>query len=360
MENSLEQERLKSRDNEFADTDTDFSEDDQPENRDRAPAASPFEAQDELDAAERVVKFLEIGRTVGFRLPFSSQLKHDTEAQFPEDAAFYMQATKSQNRVLRSYFFMRVSGIIAFAGFIYAYLLVASEYFAESMLPATAALPGMPDKPTLLVALAAAIGVAAIGVLIRFTLRYLFFLGINTTAHRLGFLINQQISDINTRVTECCAYSQVRRGAGAWADRGKKWIKVAIWNAKRAEYLDRFSSTVGWLVRLYVTAMELVANAIMIFIGAVAAIKIFSLGSGSDPVATFLFIALLAVTIVWGWIIAFRRSDDFWTQEIRDEIVAAQKSSPHYFDQISSVTENLIEMIVANERNPSSRHAETS
>ncbi|MEL6371579.1 MAG: hypothetical protein AAFR03_12775 [Pseudomonadota bacterium] len=327
--------------------------------------ADQFEAQGELDSANQMIRANEVGRTAGFVFPFSSQLKRDTARQFEADKLFYRTATKTQFKVLAYYFGMRASGLAAFFGFLYCFDLFARHYFlgaeAVVMMPnlVEQVFAGSPLGSTL-TALAA---VALASIIVRYFLRVIFFLFIDVQAHQLSFHIKQRVSDIVSRITECCAYSQVRRGNGLWSSRGKNWIKVAIWNAKRAEYLDRFASTITWLIQFYVNLMEWIANVVMVAASTWVAAHIvtrYHLFSDVEAVrgSTFdgiIMAVILGLTVFIGWIFLFRRKGDFWTEKFRTELVEAETAAPHYFDQVSSVVENLIEMVVANERNSASR-----
>lgn len=315
-----------------------------------------FEAVTELEAAREVAGSDHLGETGPYVTPFSLQLRNDTEAQFGQDKSFYRSIKKTMQEVLFTYAIMRVIGVVIFGAYI-AMLLWLVENFAkiggESFLAVAhqALIKSFANADTALGVLLVCLSVASVAV--RWFVRFIFFLYINTRGRELSYLIKKHIDDIGSKIMESCSKAQLRNGAGRWSRRAGNWTRVALWQAKRAEYLDRYSSTTTWLVQHYTLLMERLFWAYLAAATLYASDQILRSGncSGGDCVAfNWFIVSLVTVTAAVGWGLLFRRRGNFWTQEFRKKIAADAGDSPHYFEQVGELVENLVEMVVANQR----------
>ena len=293
-----------------------------------------FPPNDILLAARMHFQIGKIGAPQKYERPFTRQLKNDTRLQFPVDERYYALAEKAQSDVLARYLSLQVIEVSMLA------LLVAIQalLFAPDRLMGSLDLPFLKNL-TWPWALGSGVLAAAIFAALRSFVRWFFFHEIERKAERLSFEVFKRIDDINTNVTEACLKSRNRKGRGEWSERAREWIVVAIWNAKRAEYLDRFITTLIWSVRTYIVNIEIAAVLLKFAVALIAAVYVFR---RDEAAASFAFCGAILVQTGLLWLVWGRKPADFWTTVFRKSASEHEENVEPYSDKIASVVENLV------------------
>lgn len=290
-----------------------------------------------LGAAHAHFRDGSIGAPNKYERPFTVQLKNDTRRQFPIDERFYLQAEAAQRSVLRMYVFLQLIEVAMLA----ALILVQASLFAGSRLPDWLQWLPMANLSTP-IAFVAGLSVALAGAGLRRGFRWYFFHEIERKAERLSYDVFKRIDDISTNVTDACLKSRNRKGRGEWSERARDWIIVAIWNAKRAEYLDRFITTIIWAVRTYILHVEAAAVTVKFALSLAIGVAVFDASTRAAAAGSLGFILGLILQAVIIWLVWGRKPDDFWTRVFRSSANEHEESLEPYADKIASVVENLV------------------
>lgn len=222
-----------------------------------------------------------------------------------------------------------------------ALVLLQASFFASGRLPEWLGWLPMADlEPPLAVSAGALAGIAV--ALLRRGVRWYFFHQIERKAERLSYDVFKRIDDISTNVTDACLKSRNRKGRGEWSERARDWIVVAIWNAKRGEYLDRFITTTIWAVRTYIVLAEIAAAALKVGVSLFAASIVFNGDTSAAFAGSIGLGAALAAQAIFIWMLWGRKPDDFWTRVFRAYAAEHEDHADAYSDKIASVVENLV------------------
>ncbi len=300
-------------------------------------ADAGFPPAEILVAARAHFSNSKIGAPEKYEQPFTVQLKNDTRRHFPIDDKYYALAEAAQSSVLLWYLLLQLIEVLLLS----ALVLVQAALFATDRLPRWLEWSPMSNISFPIAASAAAAAAAAF-VLARRSVRWYFFHQIERKAERLSFDVFKRIDDISTNVTDACLKSRNRKGRGEWSERARDWIVVALWNAKRGEYLDRFITTTIWAVRTYIIHIEVAGAVGKILVSALAAWIAFDGSSSAAAVISFAFAAALFAQAVGLWMFWGRKPADFWTRVFRASANEHEEVVEPYTEKVASVVENLV------------------
>ncbi|MGV6819686.1 MAG: hypothetical protein ACWA5T_04220 [Parvularcula sp.] len=321
---------------------------------------SSFQAQHELDAANHVIRIVRFGAVPGrVSFPFSRQLRNSCRVLFPDDCDVYNIADRNKSRAFLLYVLMRLLTLGTFVGILYFLSAVIYQYqYGAEPAGAVFLFPGwllnLIGTPSLVEALVMALADVASLLAARSIIRHMLFFVIKDLARRTAFKLYTRHSDIVSRITEHCANSKRRVGEGAWPERAGKYTKCALWNAKRAEYLDRYSTTVGWLVSYWTTLIELVTNAasLSLLLGLTVMVATNFFGTMEAPAHQIVIGRYALLAVVWvgyGVAVMQREKSGFWTEAFRSQTADHDDDDEHYFDRIASHIEDLVDEVVSKE-----------
>ena len=309
----------------------------------------------ELAAARAHFQSGEVGAPTRYITPFTEQLMSETAAQFPVDADQYEKVRATSRIVIRNYFFLRLTTLLLFSAMVFSQAAIFDAWRSSFL--------GSEPQPLMLAPLWAALGdtsllrssgsIFGIGAgffALRIVARKLVFWDLTQRAERLSFSVFRRIDDIETRVTEACSKVRLRVGDN-WPRRAKNWIIIALWNAKRSEYLDRFVTTVIWRVRTYIVNWEtfffFVKMAIVTII--LIDLEVVAADSGNGGVVGAVFAGLMFLQAYLLWHRADQRPTSFWTDTFRRSAPGQQEDAEKYVDKISDEIENLVHEVISKE-----------
>jgi hypothetical protein len=313
----------------------------------------------ELAAAKKHFGSGVVGGSETHRRPFTEQIMSDTEAMFPWDSDKYKTARSQMWAVLGRYFTMRVVTSFLHAGLVILLVAIYDAAISDggsSLLSKLLEATGLSDVfATWWPLLMAALAFLAFGM--RSAVRGFFFFGLTRRAETLSYDVFKRIDDIATRVTEACAKVRLRAGEG-WPERAKNWVIIALWNAKRGEYLDRFITTVIWKVGVYIERMQNVF--LVVNVAAIAAIYACFRGVPAPGEETFaadlIFIGALTANSFFLWHKAGQKPNAFWKDQFRKSAPEQTDETENYADKISDEIENLVVEIISKEYGQSGRN----
>lgn len=315
-----------------------------------------FDAVDELRHALKHTRTMHFGKTKKRLTPLSRQVKHEIRDLFPIDYPAFNLADKTKGKIERRTVILRLSTIFVFLAYL-ALILGATQDFLGVSDKSNAlkvfgyGLPGLPSifqgffqTPLGYVIYIFVISVFAIAA--RRTIREFFFMAIHRFTGQFAHDLDSRWDCIDTRVTECCLAAQ-KRGAN-WTLRSNLYTIIAIWNAKRAEYLDRYSTVSAWKIHDFVMLVEYLATGFKFLLalgvfGWVAYLvyqyhEIQNLRTYISVAAIFV---ALAATAVGGFLLYGRVRNDKWTEIIRSDIAKSEETDKHHFLKLGELVENL-------------------
>jgi len=314
------------------------------------------EGAQEYDWAKAHAAEQSFGRVRSILFPFSQQLMAEIRRSFPVDVEIYDAADATRSGVEREYLSLRLGTFALFVIFtLLTYglaLLQLQENPRDLIANVARALAGVMSPPEISLPITLAI-IAAIGVVcagLRTFWRWALFREIDHKADAFAHTVSRRYQEVLRRVVTACQNAEQRGGDRAWPERARRWVRIAVWNGKRGEYLDRYSTTVAWKIRIYLLTVEAifwVLKGIVAFAFCAAVI-----GVGANSLLATLLIAALylaATGLVWFWL--GRRKYDFWTDAFI-ESMGDYKTQIDYIASVSKVTENLVHHVIANEWNP--------
>lgn len=298
---------------------------------------------EELIAANEHIRRSQFGvpQNSKYEVPFSRQLRRSIREDFPVDGELYAEADVRERQTLIIYFIMRIVTVTLFGITLFLIALTYRAWFAGEWI--------FTANPTALgnfgPALALIGSVTMVSYVLRRIVRFFFFYFMRDRARSLSFKFAKRYSDILSRVTDNCYYGRRRLGEGDWTVRGRNHMKMALWNAKRAEYLDRYVTTIVWLIRVWVLFIEAFFFTIMGLGAAGVIIWVWMDKPDSSMLAAqfILSLVLLAPLMIYLWVFAGRKSGNFWTEEFRGQIAEQSAEEEHYFDRIGKYVEDLID-----------------
>jgi hypothetical protein len=300
-----------------------------------------FPEFESLNAAREHFSVVCYGATAHYRRPFSSQLKDEIRSGFPVDKAYYDKIDRTERSVVRTYALLRVATFILFVCMIALQVaMAAGSAFGQSGLSA------------FVLASIAAVIFAGLRILIRNAI-------INNVmereAERLSHHIFSKIDHIAEDVTTACSKLRDRTGkGGSWPARANAWMIIALWDAKRGEYLDRYSTAAIWCVRTHTKNIEYAALGAKLAVTALAIFALFidtPLGDNrSMDAMTRLSLSLLfAVQTVFLWHRFGQKPANFWTNAFRKSAGAIENEQDNYPAKMGAVVENLVDEVLSKE-----------
>ncbi|MBL4616330.1 MAG: hypothetical protein JKY46_01410 [Robiginitomaculum sp.] len=304
--------------------------------------AALADLQSETDNFARVKKYV---------TPFSRQIKEECRSSFSNDTKVYDAADKSQLRIEKIYFGLRLITLLTFSVYVYtiinALLYFVSHGEIRDFIPGGAAafLPRF-NGGELLYFSAFLVLVSLSFTFLRFLLRGAAHYELTRCTESFAHNVAMRHSDIAERMRLCAGNIFVREGRLkdmeiSWEDSVTLWTKAALWNAKRAEYLDRYSTTVSWKIRLFIKRLEtttfFVKSAIVIASSYWIYTSVMNESFIHNSTAPALIsIALMFLTLVLGWGYYFHWKDDFLIKEFLEKAKLEYSSETHYYNYISS------------------------
>ena len=326
---------------------------------------SDFPAQDELDDALAHFDTGRVGAPESYRTPFTRQLKDDTAARFDVDKHYFDRADRVQREVIASYFGLRLFTLFLFL----VLLIIQVSVFAAMFVSGDLIEPGewqsnlhtvkiskniigalsSNDSSQLVSGAAIVVVLGAIFFGVRLIVRGVSFYVLKRRSQELSFLIFTRLDDINTRVTEVCAKVRDRIGKGGdWPARARNWTIIALWHAKRGEYLDRYITTVIWKVRTSIQETENFFFWIIKIAASVAAVGLAGSVTQSASVLIIFGIFVFAQSFLpwhyWGM-----QPADFWEKQFRHSASDDDGAKENYAHKIATVVENLVDEVIAKE-----------
>ena len=310
-----------------------------------------------------------VGAVDSYAAPLSRQHRKDIAIQFPADNKYFDFAEKTQWSVIRGYLYLRIATFTLFfvltifqtlafymsistnatvdgAGFVFnvfGYSLPIVKPVL-SLISAGQSLPGG-VIPIVMVA-------SGLFIFLRYLVRKVGFYILGIRAERLSFDIFTRLDEVSSRVTETCAKARDRVGDGEWPERARHWTIIALWNARRAEYLDRYITIIIWTVRTYILTIERVFILLKIAVMVAGFFWLFQQISGSGvgnqvKVGVFSFFLGLQTYLLWHR--AGMRPNDFWTEQFRRSASDTAGIRETYVDKISVLVENLVDEVISKE-----------
>jgi|GEM_PF-3691095 len=323
------------------------------------PQINEHAAAEDVAAAEKQISMDAFGSVTKFVYPFTQQVRQDVRALFPADKVIYDKADKAEGSVSRMYFVLRILTFSLFAGFSATTTAILSEFFTGES--AIGFLPGaffaLGDGSEFLNAFLSVITLAVAFGVLRTMIRWMLLREIVQSAERFAHDVSQRYSDTTSRTFEMAngVIDRMTRDM-TWAQSAELYAKAALYNAKRAEYLDRYSTNIAWKNRWMFLRLEAATFTLKLFL-TLCLIALVALGFSPDGDISVMtpqkvaFIALLAVNMHFVWGYAFRQKGDFWSAAFSKETKLQGSVESNYYNTIPRIIANLVKAIQANERN---------
>ena len=321
---------------------------------------SEFPKLEEYEAARKYFAKTDYGATMRYKQPFSNQLKDEIISAFGVDGEIYRKANEVQKKVCIQYAALRVVTLGVFLATLLIQLSgLAGQPIEDAPISKTAYrfaenLQALVNGDLILLLIITAIGAFAL----RWGIRWAFLdKTIEIEAERLSHKIFTYIDSVSEDVTNCCSKARDRTGRGGiWPKRANAWVTIALWNAKRAEYLDRYATTIIWCVRTYTKAIERISQAVKV-IATIVAISAVAFGAG--PIGEYFGELSLNERISFGLLLGFqtfalwlflpRKPADFWTLSFRKSATAHHEIEDNYPAKLGRVVENLVDEVLRKE-----------
>lgn len=179
----------------------------------------------------------------------------------------------------------------------------------------------------------------------------------NTNATTLMRLFEKRTSEIDSSVHDNCTQIQYARSMDNWPKRAHAWSLIAQWNTRRAEYIDRYYSTIRWKQEWYFSVIENVQFCARIFFSLAVFTTLFTAThflSGSNVFSSFLLSLVIAVIIFvyqyWVWFLPSRVSNEYWGKEAAGSDESNKETSSHVYSHLAREVEILVKTIMDNQR----------
>lgn len=244
---------------------------------------------------------------------FSRQLKSEIRASFGIDKKFFAEADAAQFVVFRNVVAQRLIALIALVALL--------------LLPST-------------VEEAAWFGVVYVGALLGSYLVEGFIS--ERRVRSLTAKLIQRYQNILGALHQACAQIGSRPELAREIEMSGNWCKIALWQAKRAEYFDRYQTTVFWKIRSGIrTTSWAYLSAVMVISAGWAWFQLGGNAPASSPMenAATIF-AIQSAVAALGWLAADFRKDDKWTDFLAN--AAKEVESHHPFELLEGVVRFLV------------------
>jgi hypothetical protein len=258
------------------------------------------------------------------RWPFSRQLKHAIRVQFSEDVDTFNRADSLQRILYLLALVMRVlTFVLTFLPFLAIFALVLDRklgtHSGSWLWGGFEALTGYHLKSDWLGVLVAVLGLFVL----RMAIRLIFNLVAQLYVERLSYTVSQQYGEIRHDVTANCREIGNRPTSGNWSATAKRHAKLALTGLKRAEYLDRYSTTVFWKIEDGFRAIETFFAALKTLTFSAVAFMAFHADFLAHPAEHLRYwppmsavgiTLLFAIVAYFGWFYLGRSNNDFLTK----------------------------------------------
>lgn len=311
------------------------------------PQSVEFKRQSELDAADHFIQQTQFG-VVGKKItPFTEQLKREARRFFPIDQDVYDLAQALQREVRSRYASMRFTTLSLFVIFCASTFVIIDlpVNFTKSI---TATFPPAMQH-------AWALEIVIVGIIlsvVRNFVRWWITKDQRQAVERLSFKVKERYNEI---LHDCrIAASEIvhMAGEGSWPERAGKLTKVALWFAIRADYLDRFSTTVLWKIDtsfrndercFWAAKMSFTAATVLLVLSRTK--ENFWLGSVDSE--HILALITFIVTAVFGWVLVGYRRNNIFSVTF-NAAYGGEGARSHYFESFATEIENLVELTERN------------
>ncbi len=330
-----------------------------------AKTSSPYgdhRAAEDASAADAQIAIADFGFVSKYVFPFTKQVRVDVRAMFPIDKETYDKADSMEKKVAWLYGVLRLLTLILYFLFLAIFTATASEY-----LTGTKRLDWLPDfifaidvaNPTLKAIITIVLAGAVLAG-VRFFLRWQFLREIERLSENFAHEVSQLYSDVTTRAFEMANSVRDRITDGCtWVESAELFAKASLWNAKRAEFLDRYSSNIAWKNRWMFLRIEFAAFLIKT-VATLALVAVILFGFQFDPAGVssdigkkIAPVVFLLLNLHFGWGYAFRKQGDFWTRAFSKETKLQGSVETTYYNTIPRVIANLVDQVQAMERSKS-------
>lgn len=321
----------------------------------------PDEAAEELRHANEIFakeKFGEIeGRPVW---PFSQQLKNDIELHFSIDSRIFTETNSIQFGIYWKYILLRS---LTFGLFLCWLTVVAAAVMSAhevSFQPVWLAnlIERYDPFPVAICALLAA-------GLLRLVFRQIYFWVVGLQVDTWASHVIRNHADIVNRIQTCCTRILTRTHISRdYPLAAKNWMKVALFNAKRVEYLDRHTTTTKWKINQNLVEIECWFRAFkaLSLLGLLFYVWSPTIHQSASWVPALLpgpqmslTDAGFSIVVVFGTILVFdylgRQSNDLWGQKFVERFNEAHVPKEHYFEQLGNTVLAIVSQLIARDLN---------
>ena len=313
-----------------------------------------FDAVAELQHALAHAREFNFGRTRHTLRPLSKQVFDEVRSLFPIDKPAFDEADKLKSKITRRTLQLRACTMGVFCLWVMA-VAVLTHSFLDARGVQWTFLTSFPAGVVAYIGWLLAISILATAA--RRGIRAWFFMSIHQATGQFSHDLDSRWDDVNTRVTDCCLEAQ-SRGKG-WALRSKLYLIIAVWNSKRAEYLDRYTTVLGWKINDIVRRIEQVATSAKALIAAALILTVLGRVAADAELQTLRILAAIAalllvvpITTIWGFLLFGRVPNDKWTEVLRSDIAKSESTHKHNFLKLGELVENLARTILEVQRTP--------
>lgn len=330
----------------------------------------------ELAAANDFIAYerTHFGQVDKLTFPFSEQLKVDIRRRFDIDKEIYGKSDETERSVMvrtakfRLLTFVLMLVFVLWAAAVYRQVFTANDYqnvdtnsFAGIGLNVAKILSSSILHYTPSLFQAALFGLLSAGlalIVIRNLIRMIALGRINRSGEQFAHMVSTRHDHISLEIQEACNRSYSRAGTEKRVDRARRWPKIAAWNARRGEALDRYTTTVLWRVQIYFMAVEAAFLSLkgIVLIGIVAWMLgdldqwHFFAATSNDGLFRLMFLVIFVCLSVLGWGPFWREKNSVWTNTFTNEFGPPDNKRPHFFNAICEVVENCVKGEMANQR----------
>lgn len=139
-----------------------------------------------------------------------------------------------------------------------------------------------------------------------------------------------------------------------WVEHAKQYMILALWQTKRAEYFDRYSTVFDWKLEHFFERSERAFVTIQLAISFFIFYLMTRTVEAHDVAVAWLpfGVILMAFGIYYylGWYVAGRETNDTWGKQIGGDVDEAQADQEHPFQDVAQTVAVLIQTIKNSER----------
>lgn len=322
-------------------------------------------ARDDVLAADAQITVQQFGHVTHYRTPFTTQVRDEIRTAYPCDKDIHDDGDSAELKIVLFYTLLRIVTLLLFAGFLNFAIAIAAIYFTGDYAAINVAtgllsyLPA-PQPPNLMSALGLTVVVALGLFFLRVAIRWLVLREIVQRGEKFAHNVSQRYSDVLTRLSDNANGIFDRTNKCRWQRSAELFAKAALWNAKRAEYIDRYTTNIAWRNRWFFLRLEFVSFGIKAVLAAGACYFIFagfefsgSIDTQQNLIEKLSFCGVIIATLLIGWGYVFRKRGDFWTAAFTKEIKLQSAPQSHYYNMLPRIVANLVALAQSNERNSS-------